>query len=164
MYPVLCPEGHRLKKQNMKPPRRSPPPCLPLFTLTRIQCCCLRKCCMCQYVAAFFFQHLAASPWLNALTVITILCCHHFLWYTMKMMYLQHRHRSFSPSFLLGWHPCTVRESVQEAGVSIYWGCVQCCGVCVLFYWSPWIQLCALTVLKLTLQFSRCVWSTHKFK
>lgn len=160
LYPVLWPEGQWLKKQ---PPRRCPPlPASHHFNKDPVPlpqrmphmsiCWCL------------FFQHVAASPWLNALTVITILCCHHFLWYTKKMMYLQHRHRSFFPSFLLGWHPCTVRESVQEAGVSIYRGCVHFCGVCVLFYWCLWIQLYALTVVKLVLHFGPCVLSSHIFK
>lgn len=38
---------------------------------------------------AFFPHLLPLSPWLNALTVITILCCHHFPWCTMGIMSLQ---------------------------------------------------------------------------
>lgn len=51
-------------------------------------------------MGVWVFQHLPVSPWLNALTVITVLWCHHFPWYTMKIMSLQ-QHWCFSCSLAL---------------------------------------------------------------
>lgn len=82
----------------------------------------------------FFF--LPVSLWLNTLTVITILCCHHF------PCMAHNGNDVFTAAFLLLllslslllWHPCTVRETVQEAIVSIarVCACVRVWSVCIV--------------------------------
>lgn len=92
-------------------------------------------------MGVWVFQHLPVSPWLNALTVITVLWCHHFPWYTMKIMSLQ-QHWCFSCSLALSLSPPLL------ASLHSLRGCprcqcqhLQCVYVCILC--TPVQRVCA---------------------
>lgn len=99
------------------------------------------------------FSFLPVSLWLNTLTVITILCCHHF------PCMAHNGNDVFTAAFLLLllslslllWHPCTVRETVQEAIVSIARVCACVCEVCALwpslYFGCTFIAVCMFVSL-----------------
>lgn len=84
---------------------------------------------------------LPAGLRLNALTVVTVLCCHHFPngVFTAAFLLLTLR-----LSVLL-WHPCTVGKTVQDAIVSSVFVCLcVCVHACACVYVCA--CMCALLV------------------